>query len=103
MFLVLENMQNRHDDGFRQNTVIPNKYQYAELYSLQQTLSLGTFSDHLQRREIWNDYFYQKVVNRNTNKRGPVLEPCGISDSTEKREECFPKIGTKEDLSEKYL
>jgi hypothetical protein len=34
-------------------------------------------------------------------KRGPSMEPCGTPDKTEKGEENFPKIRTKEDLSDK--
>jgi hypothetical protein len=35
------------------------------------------------------------------NKRGPSVEPWGTPDNTEKEEEIFPKIRTKEDLFDK--
>jgi hypothetical protein len=35
------------------------------------------------------------------NKRGPRVEPWGTPNNTEKGEENFPKIWTKEDLFDK--
>jgi hypothetical protein len=35
------------------------------------------------------------------NKGGPSVEPWGTADNTEKAEENFPKIRTKEDLFDK--
>jgi hypothetical protein len=35
------------------------------------------------------------------NKRGPRVKPCGTPDNTEKGEECYSKIRTKEDVFDK--
>jgi hypothetical protein len=35
------------------------------------------------------------------NKRGPMVEPCGTPDNTEKGKENFPKIRMKENLFDK--
>jgi hypothetical protein len=43
--------------------------QLEDLYSLQQTLCLDKFSDHRQIREIWNDNYSRKVVNKNAKQK----------------------------------
>jgi hypothetical protein len=43
--------------------------------------------------------FSREVVDKNINQRGPRVDPCGTPDNTEKGEENFPKMLTKEGRS----